>query len=63
MRLLSWSIASDDRDNALECVVEYDGGQRIQVARLNLTVPAPRDRSIVEARTFAIALTLSISSA
>ncbi len=47
MRLLSWSIASDDRDNALECVVEYDGGQRIQVARLNLTVPAPRDRSIV----------------
>ena len=35
--------ASDDRDNALERVVEYHGDQRIQVAKLNLTVPAPRD--------------------
>src|SRR6266699_6067541 len=29
--------------NALERVVEYHGDQRIQVAKLNLTVPAPRD--------------------
>src|SRR6266536_457706 len=29
--------------NALERVVEYHGDQRIQVAELNLTVPAPRD--------------------
>ena len=29
--------------DALERVVEYHGDQRIQVAKLNLTVPAPRD--------------------
>ena len=29
--------------NALERVVEYHGDQRIQVAKRNLTVPAPRD--------------------
>src|SRR6266568_3718057 len=29
--------------NALERVVEYHGDQRIQVDKLNLTVPAPRD--------------------